>query len=121
MARSQLGIVDATQYGASVYGLSKSFVARRWHAADQHEINDGAKSLVRRAIILQAGVAELADAQDLKSCGPKGPCGSDPRPRHQVFWDRSLENSGARLGALAVLLTRSPRKTDGAHDLAGHH
>jgi hypothetical protein len=27
-----------------------------------------------------ARVAELADAQDLKSCGPKGPCGFDPRP-----------------------------------------
>ena len=32
----------------------------------------------------QAGVAELADAQDLKSCGPEGPCGSDPRPRHHL-------------------------------------
>jgi hypothetical protein len=29
---------------------------------------------------LYARVAELADAQDLKSCGPKGPCGFDPRP-----------------------------------------
>jgi hypothetical protein len=29
-------------------------------------------------------VAELADAQDLKSCGAKAPCGSDPRPRHFV-------------------------------------
>jgi NAD(P)-dependent dehydrogenase (short-subunit alcohol dehydrogenase family) len=28
-------------------------------------------------------VAELADAQDLKSCGPQGPCGIVPHPRHQ--------------------------------------
>ena len=27
-----------------------------------------------------AGVAELADAQDLKSCDPEGSCGFDPRP-----------------------------------------
>ena len=32
-----------------------------------------------------AEVAELADAQDLKSCGPHGPCGFDPHPRHFVF------------------------------------
>ena len=30
-----------------------------------------------------AGVAELADAQDLKSCGAKAPSGFDARPRHQ--------------------------------------
>ena len=29
-----------------------------------------------------AGVAELADAQDLKSWVPEGTCGFDPRPRH---------------------------------------
>jgi hypothetical protein len=29
-----------------------------------------------------AGVAELADAQDLKSWVPKGACGFDTRPRH---------------------------------------
>ena len=29
-----------------------------------------------------AGVAELADAQDLKSCDPKGSCGFETRPRH---------------------------------------
>src|SRR5436309_6909746 len=38
-----------------------------WPAAGQHErINDRVKSLVRRAIIPLAGVAELADAQDLR-------------------------------------------------------
>ncbi len=31
----------------------------------------------------RARVAELADAQDLKSCGPKGPCGFDSRPGHE--------------------------------------
>jgi hypothetical protein len=30
-----------------------------------------------------AEVAELADATDLKSVGPHGPCGFDSRPRHQ--------------------------------------
>jgi hypothetical protein len=30
-----------------------------------------------------AGVAELADAQDLKSCDAKASCGFDPRPRHK--------------------------------------
>ena len=34
---------------------------------------------------LYAGVAKLADAQDLKSCGPYGPCGFDSHPRHFVF------------------------------------
>ena len=32
----------------------------------------------------RAGVAELADARDLKSRGGKLPCGFDPRPRHQI-------------------------------------
>jgi hypothetical protein len=32
-----------------------------------------------------AGVAELADAQDLKFCDPKGSCGFDPRPRHLLL------------------------------------
>ena len=31
-----------------------------------------------------AGVAELADAQDLKSCDAKASCGFDPRPRQSV-------------------------------------
>ncbi|SVA05391.1 uncharacterized protein METZ01_LOCUS58245, partial [marine metagenome] len=30
-------------------------------------------------------VAKLADAQDLKSCGPYGPCGFDSHPRHFGF------------------------------------
>ena len=34
---------------------------------------------------LYAGVAKLADAPDLKSCGPYGPCGFDSHPRHFVF------------------------------------
>ena len=33
----------------------------------------------------RAEVAELADATDLKSVGPHGPCGFDSRPRHQEF------------------------------------
>ena len=30
-----------------------------------------------------AGVAELVDAQDLKSCGPQGPCRFKSDPRHE--------------------------------------
>ena len=64
---------------------SRSFVARRWPASDERDQNDGGvKSLVRRAIIPRAGVAELADAQDLKFCGARAPCGFDPRPRHHL-------------------------------------
>lgn len=37
---------------------------------------------------IPAGVAELADAQDLKSCDPKGSCGFDPRPRHHLVDSR---------------------------------
>ena len=36
-----------------------------------------------RVLTGRAGVAELADALDLKSRVPKGACGFDPRPRHQ--------------------------------------
>ncbi len=62
-------------------------VARRWPAARwRTEVEDRVNSLVRRAIIPLAGVAELADAQDLKSCDPRGSCGFDPRPR-QSFYD----------------------------------
>ncbi len=58
----------------------------------------GVKSLVRRATILQAGVAELADAQDLKSWVPQGACGFDSRPRHSS----TLESQ--RAGVATVLL-----------------
>ena len=35
----------------------------------------------------RAGVAELADALDSKSSGPKGPCGFDSLLRHQFSPD----------------------------------
>ncbi len=35
---------------------------------------------------VHAGVAKLADAQDLKSCGLHSPCGFDPRPRHSISY-----------------------------------
>src|SRR6476659_8584875 len=41
-----------------------------------------------------AGVAELADAQDLKSWVPKGACGFDSRPRH--FGIKHTESSYAQ-------------------------
>ena len=41
--------------------------------------------------IKEAGVAELADAQDLKSCGGKTSCRFDSGPRHQIAGWSSLE------------------------------
>ena len=44
-----------------------------------------APSRPRKLLIpLQAGVAKLADAQDLKSWDPQGSCGFDSHLRHQV-------------------------------------
>ena len=40
-----------------------------------------------------AEVAKLADAQDLKSCEPKGSCGFDPHPRHHKHWVDSFGDS----------------------------
>jgi hypothetical protein len=71
-------------------------VARRWPAADQRGRNGGdIKSLQSHNILLDAGVAELADAQDLKSCFAKAECGFDPRPRHHSLGIRDLFGRGA--------------------------
>ena len=88
--------MTSTHLNATTQGIKQAFKkleakrrrqnikVRSWPAADQRErSDDGVKSLVRRAIIPHAGVAELADAQDLKFCDPKGSCGFDSRPRHQ--------------------------------------
>ena len=40
---------------------------------------------VFRSIIHSAGVAELADAQDLKSCGERSPYRFDSGPRHHLL------------------------------------
>jgi uncharacterized protein len=40
-----------------------------------------------------AGVAELADAADLKSAGPQGSCRFDSGPRHQCFTDGEAPRS----------------------------
>ena len=42
------------------------------------------------ASFLQAWVAKLADATDLKSVDPKGSCGFDSRPRHHTFHPQML-------------------------------
>ena len=39
-------------------------------------------------IVFYAGVAELADAQDLKSCDPYRSYRFDPGLRHQSFFDK---------------------------------
>ena len=41
---------------------------------------------VFRSINDIAGVAELADAQDLKSCGERSPYRFDSGPRHKLFY-----------------------------------
>ena len=43
-----------------------------------------------------AEVAKLADAQDLKSCGPHRPCGFDPHPRHLPLLGFGLAVRSAR-------------------------
>jgi hypothetical protein len=43
---------------------------------------DDMKRLASRNMVLDAGVAELADAQDLKSWAAKAACGFNSRPRH---------------------------------------
>ena len=47
-------------------------------AIDRRELHSPRKLMIPP----HAGVAELADAQDLKSWAPKGACGFDSRPRH---------------------------------------
>jgi hypothetical protein len=55
----------------------------RGRNVDRDQGRYDSKSLLRCDILQQAGVAELADAQDLKSWVPQGACGFDPRPRHK--------------------------------------
>ena len=45
----------------------------------------GDSATIGRVLFTCAGVAKLADAQDLKSWVPQGACGFDPRPRHQML------------------------------------
>ena len=47
--------------------------------------NGPGKLLLRWNFSPDAGVAELADAQDLKSWVPQGACGFETRPRHFLF------------------------------------
>ena len=48
---------------------------------------------------MHAGVAELADAQDLKSWVPRGACGFDPRPRHDLRSRSARAEGGAQARA----------------------
>src|SRR5262245_42600700 len=77
-----------------------------------------AKSRPRKLLIpLQAGVAELADAQDLKSWVPKGACGFDPRPRHQIIeqlgevsvWRTSADSCAVTILSRSALQSGSRR------------
>ena len=59
-------------------------------------------SLIRLDHSPHAGVAELADARDLKSRVPQGACGFDPRPRHQLAKKFALRDSSAIPADLSV-------------------
>src|ERR1043165_7202874 len=62
----------------------------------------------------RAGVAELADAQDLKSWVPQGACGFDARPRHtkppENFVPSTSPHSAADLTAPHHLRTLMPAR-----------
>ena len=47
-----------------------------------------------KALPGDAGVAKLADAQDLKSWDSKESCGFDSRPRHQIAKDFAIQSFG---------------------------
>ena len=54
---------------------------------------------------MHAGVAKLADAQDLKSWDSKESCGFDPRPRHSLaaaLRDRSRSDRLPFISAVAL-------------------
>ena len=53
-------------------------------------------------------MAELADAQDLKSCGPNGPYGFDPRSGYFSFCFTSLRVSVSRAQAKADIQRGMP-------------
>jgi hypothetical protein len=54
-----------------------------------------------------AGVAELVDAQDLKSCGAQAPCGFKSRPRHTGKCIAAPRNiSAGRFSCLTSEMTR---------------
>ncbi len=71
--------------GRAIYQETESMVKRTFYSrlicdftVVRNNMGVGFCFAKRRA----AQVAELADAQDLKSCGPIGPCGFDSRPGH---------------------------------------
>ena len=56
------------------------------------------REIAAQGIIPSAGVAKLADAQDLKSWDPKGSCGFDSHLRHQNINDLAIVASGGGAG-----------------------
>jgi hypothetical protein len=79
----------------------------------------GDKSCGMRYLPVDAGVAELADAQDLKSCDPKGSCGFDPRPRQSLtticasdrighFWPIASRSSAAPIRPINLVVAIAP-------------
>ena len=48
----------------------------------------GGQGVARRVRVEASRGGEMADTEDLKSSGPKGPCGFESRPRHQPLRNR---------------------------------
>ena len=66
----------------------------RWRRVDRRRRYPDAIRATPMVHSCRAGVAELADARDLKSRAPKGACGFDSRPRHSGLAWRGLRAQG---------------------------
>src|SRR6476469_698000 len=68
----------------AVLGHAAARCVDRFEPAGGHRVRISSLSAACNTATVrpEAGVAELADAQDLKSWVPQGACGFDARPRH---------------------------------------
>jgi hypothetical protein len=64
-------------------------------------------------------VAELADAQDLKSCDAKASCGFDPRPRHleSVTYKDDAILAAREIKINTLILLGAPIRSDYTPDI----
>ena len=69
-----------------VAGIKKNMICESSSVVEHHlaKVGVAGSDPVFRSIIHSAGVAELADAQDLKSCGERSPYRFDSGPRHHL-------------------------------------
>ena len=96
-------LADALDLGSSIFGCGGSTPFTRTKSGSSSVVEHhlakvgvaGSNPVFRSIIILMfAGVAELADAQDLKSCGRLLPCRFKSGPRHHApvaQLDRALD------------------------------